>query len=185
MFTKLAQMQGRYTISVDLAMNMDDTIFRLTMVYGPTNTTERANFYAELQQAKPNINMPWMVAGDMNVTLHTMDKSNTQHTSNDMRSFQQIVNSLELMDLQLQGRKYTWCNERKVPSYVRLDRFLISTEWTQKFPNTIQKALPNTSSDHCPIMCTSTIKFPCANIFRIENNWLNQQDFTQLVNEMW
>jgi hypothetical protein len=28
-------------------------------------------------------------------------------------------------------------------------------------------------------MCTSTTKFPC------ENNWLNQQDFIQMVNEMW
>jgi exonuclease III len=185
MFTKLAQMQGRYTISVDLAMNMDNIIFRLTIVYGPTNTNERANFYAELQQAKPNNNIPWMVAGDMNVTLQLRDKSNTQHTSLDMRSFQHIVNSLELLDLQLQGRKYTWCNEREVPSYVRLDRFLISVEWTRMFPNTIQKTLPNTSSDHYPLMCTSATKFPCANIFRIENNWLKQQDFIQMVNEMW
>jgi hypothetical protein len=69
-------------------MNMDDTIFRLTMVYGPTNTNVRANFYGELQQAKPNANIPWMVAGDMNVTLHMMDRSNTQHTPHDMRLFQ-------------------------------------------------------------------------------------------------
>jgi hypothetical protein len=185
MFTKLAQMQGRYTISVDLAMNMDNIIFRLTIVYGPTNTNERANFYAELQQAKLNNNIPWMVAGDINVTLQLRDKSNTQHTSLDMRSFQHIVNSLELLDLQLQGRKYTWCNEREVPSYVRLDIFLISVEWTRMFPNTIQKTLPNTSSDHYPLMCTSATKFPCANIFRIENNWLKQQDFIQMVNEMW
>jgi exonuclease III len=41
MFTKLAQRQGRYTISVDLAMNMDDTIFRLIMVYGATNANDR------------------------------------------------------------------------------------------------------------------------------------------------
>jgi hypothetical protein len=101
MFTKLAQIQGRYTISVDLTRNMDDTIFRLTMVYGPTNTNDRANFYGELQQAKPNANISWMVAGDVNVTLHMMDRSNTQHTPHDMRLFQQIVNSLELLDLQL------------------------------------------------------------------------------------
>jgi hypothetical protein len=34
-------------------------------------------------------------------------------------------------------------------------------------------------------MCISTTKFPCANIFRIENIWLNQQDFIQMVNERW
>jgi exonuclease III len=52
MFTKLAQMQGRYTISVDLAMNMDNTIFRLTMVYGPTNTNERAIFLHRIITSK-------------------------------------------------------------------------------------------------------------------------------------
>jgi exonuclease III len=36
MFTKLAHNQGTYTLSVDLANNSDDTIFRITTVYGPT-----------------------------------------------------------------------------------------------------------------------------------------------------
>jgi hypothetical protein len=65
-----------------------------------------------------------MVTGDMNVTLRKTDRSNRQHTQYEMRSFQQIVNSLEFLDLQLQGRNYTWCNKRDEPSYVRLDRFL-------------------------------------------------------------
>jgi hypothetical protein len=41
-------------------MNMDDMIFRLTMVYGSNNTNDRVIFYDELQQAKPNTNILWM-----------------------------------------------------------------------------------------------------------------------------
>jgi hypothetical protein len=54
-----------------------------------------------------------------------------------------------------------------------------------KVPKHDKKTLSNTSSDHCPFMCTSTTKFICANIFRIENTCLNQQDFIQMVNERW
>jgi hypothetical protein len=69
--------------------------------------------------------------------------------------------------------------------FVRLDRFLISTDWTSKFLNTIQKTLPNASSDHCLVMCSSKTKFPCANIFRIKIFWLGQKDFTQMIIAQW
>lgn len=67
----------------------------------------------------------------------------------------------------------------------RLDRFLISTEWNQQFPNSQQKALPNTSSDHCPIIYNATTKFRKTNTFRFENLWLRFQDLDELISGVW
>lgn len=42
-------------------------------------------------------------------------------------------------------------NMREDPVMCRLDRFFVSTEWVDLFPNCNQRALPQRISDHCPI----------------------------------
>ncbi|OAY65379.1 hypothetical protein ACMD2_05094 [Ananas comosus] len=41
---------------------------------------------------------------------------------------------------------------QKSPTLARLDRFLISTEWDQRFPFSKVAALPRITSDHCPFL---------------------------------
>jgi exonuclease III len=69
----------------------------------------------------------------------------------------------------MQGRKFTWSNGIDQSTFVRHDRFLISTEWSQSYPVSIQIALTSTVSDHCPVLCTYETKFPLPNTFRFEN----------------
>jgi hypothetical protein len=178
-------MEATYTLSVDLVCNLDDMIIRFIGVYGPTTHAQRAQLYDELKQAKPQVQIPWMLAGDFNVTLHITDRSNRNHSSREMIQFRNLIHSLDLIDLQLKGRQYTWCNEREILSFVRQDRFFISTHWASKFPNLIQRALPNAASDHCPVICHCETKFSCPNSFRIENYWLAMTDFNQLITEFW
>jgi hypothetical protein len=40
--------------------------------------------------------------------------------------FRRTVNRLDLRDMQLHGRLYTWSNERSNPTLIKLDRFLAS-----------------------------------------------------------
>jgi hypothetical protein len=47
-FTKLAQIEGRYTLTVDLSLNMDDTVIRFTAVYEPIDANDRQTFFTEL-----------------------------------------------------------------------------------------------------------------------------------------
>ncbi|MCI30911.1 endonuclease/exonuclease/phosphatase family protein, partial [Trifolium medium] len=54
------------------------------------------------------------------------------------------------VELGWSGRKFTWYRGDGV-AMSRLDRFLITEEWSLSFPNCIQTALPRTLSDHCPI----------------------------------
>jgi hypothetical protein len=34
----------------------------------------------------------------------------------------------------MSGRKFTWANSRRVPTYERPDKVLVSTEWEQNYP---------------------------------------------------
>jgi hypothetical protein len=67
----------------------------------------------------------------------------------------------------------------------KLDRFLISTEWSSHFPNTSQATLPNTSSDHCPLLCTIKTLFAFFNFFCFENFYLKIPEFIKMVHCAW
>ncbi|XP_078173385.1 uncharacterized protein LOC144567186 [Carex rostrata] len=67
----------------------------------------------------------------------------------------------------------------------RLDRFLISTEWNALYTASKQQTLPNTSSDHCPLLYTATVPHNRTNFFRFENTWLRSIELKQLVTSNW
>ena len=48
--------------------------------------------------------------------------------------FNMIIESLNLREIELTGRQFTWANSLPVPTYEKLDRVLASVEWEQKYP---------------------------------------------------
>lgn len=67
----------------------------------------------------------------------------------------------------------------------KLDRFLMSTDWSAMFPDSKQQVKPNTNSDHNPIAYTATTGFKKSSIFRCENFWLRSSAFQIFVKETW
>jgi hypothetical protein len=47
--------------------------------------------------------------------------------------FNAIIETLSLKELAMTGRKYTWANYVEVPTFEKLDRVLVTTDWEQKF----------------------------------------------------
>jgi hypothetical protein len=43
--------------------------------------------------------------------------------------FNVIIKTLNLRELEMTGRKYTWDNYAEVPTYEKLDRILVTTDW--------------------------------------------------------
>lgn len=73
----------------------------------------------------------------------------------DMRGFFEWINNNRLLDLQLNGAFFTWSNHQTPPIMSRLDRFFISREWADLYPQSIQVAFSKPTSDHCPIVLDS------------------------------
>ena len=48
--------------------------------------------------------------------------------------FNTNIESLDLREIELSGRKFTWAKSLPVPTFEKLDRVLASVEWEQKFP---------------------------------------------------
>lgn len=93
-------------------------------------------FLEELKKSKIGCNCPWILCGDFNVTLNSGERSNVMYDLRGSNEFRHVIHSLNLIDLHLAGRKFVWSNDRHLPSFARLDRVLISTEWQHKYPNT-------------------------------------------------
>jgi hypothetical protein len=47
------------------------------------------------------------------------------------------VNDLDLKEIPLLGRRYTWSNEREAPTLIKLDRVLCMTDWEALYPEVI------------------------------------------------
>ena len=58
-----------------------------------------------------------------------------------MQEFSNFISEQGLIDLPLQGGSFTWSNSREVASKARLDRFLFSANWGDRFPTVSQRQM--------------------------------------------
>ena len=102
------------TLSVLLSSN-DDPPWWLTGVHGPQSDAEKVAFLDELREVRAGCPGPWMLAGDFNMIYCSEDKNNGNVNQAMMGRFRRFVNEMELKEIPLLGRRYTWSNERESP----------------------------------------------------------------------
>jgi hypothetical protein len=86
----------------------------------------------------------------------------------------------------MQGRKFTWMSARENPTFEKLDRILVSSEWEHEFPLASVQSLYRENSDHTPLLLqTGNASFRGKNQrFRIELGWLHRDGFQEMVAEV-
>ena len=85
--------------------------------------------------------LPILVGGDFNIIRRREEKNNDNFDGRWSFMFNTIIESLDLREIKLSGRKFTWANALPNPTYEKLDRVLASVEWEQKFPLVTVQAL--------------------------------------------
>jgi hypothetical protein len=108
-----------------------------TDVYGPQDEGEKIEFLNELREIRGQCEGPWVIADDFNMIYSTEDKSNANLNRMFMGCFRRMVNDLDLKEIPLLGRRYTWSNEREAPTLIKLDRVLCTIEWEALYPEVI------------------------------------------------
>jgi endonuclease/exonuclease/phosphatase family metal-dependent hydrolase len=96
--------------------------------------------------------LPMLLAGDFNILRRKEDKNNKNFNPHWPFVFNAIIESLNLREIALSGRQYTWANRRDNSTYEKLDRVLATVEWEQKFPLVTVRALTRAGSDHTPLL---------------------------------
>ena len=66
--------------------------------------------------------------------------------------FNAVIDSFDLREIELTGRQFTWANSLADPTYEKLDRALMTSEWEFKYHMVTVHALDRGVSDHAPLL---------------------------------
>jgi exonuclease III len=69
-----------------------------------------------------------------------------------MARFRRALLALELKELYLNGRRFTWSNEREQPMSEKLDRVFSTMDWEELYLDAFLSAMSTGPSDHCPLV---------------------------------
>jgi hypothetical protein len=67
------------------------------------------------------------VGGDFNIIRNRSEKNNDRFEERWPFLFNVVIDSLNLREIEMLGCKFTWGNSRRVPTYEKLERVLVST----------------------------------------------------------
>ena len=174
-----------FSLTTCFQLAADSSCFTLTNVYAPMISADRPHFFAELFEVTTLTRGPWIIMGDFNLTRFACDKNTTSFNAFEVGRFNDLINSLALVEIPLVDHAYTWSNKRSVPTLVRLDRCFVNTDWEAIFPNTSLASLTRVASDHVPLLTMAATTIPHGRCFRFENAWLHNRAFrTYLGHEL-
>ena len=156
-----------------------------TGVYGPQADDEKVLFLQELRNIRALCNGPWLVAGDFNLIYQAADKNNTNLDRAMMGRFRRFRDDVEVKEIPLLGRKYTWSNERQSPTLVRLDRAFCCMDWEGIFPDSVLQSSAAGVSDHCPLILGLKVSTNGKRRFHFESFWTKVPGFLDAVKQNW
>ncbi|XP_057423791.1 uncharacterized protein LOC130717555 [Lotus japonicus] len=158
-------------------------------VYAPCDRVGKRQLWSKLVELKINIHYDlWCVAGDFNVVRSSSERrgvgANSQQHRSESVEFNDFIDEMELLDIPLLGRKFTWVRPNGL-QMSRLDRFLISPGWLNRWPDYVQEVLQRDILDHCPLLFKRVNQNWGPKPFRVLNCWFDDPRFQAFVGDSW
>ncbi len=179
--------EGDFYVKFHVRNKEDAFQWILVAVYGATQEEYKEAFLTELVNSCRKEALPMVIGGDFNIIRKPQEKNNANFNVKWSFLFNAVINSLNLREIILSGRKFTWANAMPNPTYEKLDRVLVSTEWEVKNPLVTVHALSRDLSDHTPMLldtCKGSHK-DSQPLFKFELGWLLREDFQKLLANIW
>ncbi|XP_057426415.1 uncharacterized protein LOC130719827 [Lotus japonicus] len=158
-------------------------------VYSPCALSGKREFWKELVGLKRSEGEGiWCVLGDFNAVRDRDERRGRENVRSlggtEIREFNEFIESMELLDIPLVNRKFTWYRSGG-HAKSRIDRCLVSLDWQMKWPNCAQYVLKRSVSDHCPLVLKQVEANWGPKPFRILNVWMDNPLFVKMVGENW
>jgi hypothetical protein len=179
--------EGGFYVKFKLRSRTEDFKWILVAVYGAAQPEYKESFLTELVHACSKESLPLLIGGDFNIIRNPGEKNNDKYDDKWPFLFNAIIDGLNLREIEMSGRKYTWANSLQNPTYERLDRVLASTEWEQQYPLATVEALSREISDHTPLLLSTGERSHNKGqpLFKFELSWLLKENFSDVVSEVW
>ena len=177
--------QNYYQITIEFTSNLDSTCWYLTNVYGPNSTEGKQEFTDWLMGLNMSQSKLWMILGDFNYIRSPDNRNKPGGDPASMMTFNNIIVNLDLAEIPLKGRAFTWTNKQDQPLLEKLDWIFTSPHWTTIHPSTMATPLAKISSNHVPIKIQIDSNIPRSQIFRFEEYWTEFSGFIETVEKHW
>jgi hypothetical protein len=156
----------------------------ITNVYGPTSNNLKNDFLTELRMVDCLHDVPWILLGDFNI-IRTISETTSQNpNTHTMLDFNNMIHDLELSEVRLNGRSFTWSNKKPIPSFSKLDIVLLFHHWnslTNQIPTLTYLLAP--TLDHAPLnLKFRKIDNNAYKAFHFERHWIKFTETKDLVN---
>jgi hypothetical protein len=126
--------EGDFYVKFTLRNKQDDFKWSLATVYGPTQADRKEMFLAELVRLGSQESLPLVIGGDFNILRCPSEKNKDNFDQRWPFLFNAVIDGLSLKELEMSGRRFTRANNLANPTYEKLDRVLVTTDWDQKIP---------------------------------------------------
>jgi hypothetical protein len=127
----------------------------------------------------------WLILGDFNLIYKIQYKNNGRINRGMMTRFKRAIDHLEIKEINLVRRKFTWSNRQNPPIMSRIDRAFYSPAWEDWHANPVLQACSSSTSDHCPLLLAPLITPQVKPRFRFETFWVDMLGFFETVQEAW
>jgi endonuclease/exonuclease/phosphatase family metal-dependent hydrolase len=128
-------------------------------------------FLRELKRLKCSVKSQWMLLGDFNLIYKEQDKSNYRLNRQMLLRFRHALYHMEVKEVDLLDRKFTWSNNHAIPTLCRIDKVIYTPAWEDLYSSPTLQTLSSSSSDHCPLILMPHSTPPFKPIFRFEALW--------------
>nr|GEZ00298.1 putative RNA-directed DNA polymerase, eukaryota [Tanacetum cinerariifolium] len=125
-----------------------------------------------------NDNDAWWIFRDFNVIRSHEDRLNSQVSVKEMDDFNNFINTLQLVEISMGGRKFTQVSVDGL-KFSKLDRLLVTEGFKSKWGNLAVLALDRKLSDHCPIVLKDLDVDFGPKPFRVFDIWLKEVDIVE------
>jgi hypothetical protein len=173
-----------FSVSVWLHHTDDGPKWWLTSVYGPSLDANK-DALDELHDLWQVRSGPWMINGDFNLIYHAEDKNNDRLNRRRMGQFCQFINDASIQQIHLNGRLFTWSNERAHLTLECIDRVFISNEWDAIFPDYVLHSLPSQCTDHASLLLCTEDDIRVRKCFHFRSFWPRLPSFLNVVTRAW
>lgn len=165
----------------------ENKVFFLVNIYSSCNIAIKKKMWEDLKMSKKGFGREvWCLMGDFNADKSLSERrgATSQKNRAEINAFSQFIEDMELGDIPVYGRKFTWHkSDGSVMS--RLDRFLVSEEWLDIWGNSSQWILNRDFFNHCRIILKTTSSNWGPKSFQFNNCWPKHRGFEEMVKQFW
>ncbi|XP_071926179.1 uncharacterized protein [Coffea arabica] len=154
-------------------------------IYASTDDQIRREQWEVIERRKVLWGTRWMITGDFNdITSNEEKWGGRKREEETFKDFGNFIEQNGLIDIGFKGNPWTWSNHWSQEGEIkqRLDRALVSNDWSQSFDKATVKHIDNFGSDHSMLLIDSIpLKERRKKHFFFDKRWLKKEGVEQVI----